>query len=79
MNMQISHAKQCEAIQIAHNKQFEVINLQLDIMEAFLAEDETYVEYLDPLNLSLIVKKIRKFIGKFRMNPWMSQSFILRK
>jgi hypothetical protein len=56
-NMQIAHAKQCEAIQIAHNKQFEAMNLQLDIMEARLAEDETYVEYLDPLELELDSEK----------------------
>jgi hypothetical protein len=37
----------------AHTKQFEAMNLQLDIMEARLAEDEAYVEYSDPLEIEL--------------------------
>jgi hypothetical protein len=44
-------------MQSAHNKQFEAMNLQLDIMEACLAEDETYVEYPDPLELELDSEK----------------------
>jgi hypothetical protein len=44
-------------MQIAHNKQFEAMNLQLDIMEARLVEDEAYVEYPDPLELELDSQK----------------------
>jgi hypothetical protein len=41
----------------AHTKQFEAMNLQLDIMEARLAEDEAYIEYPDPLELELDSEK----------------------
>jgi hypothetical protein len=41
----------------AHTKQFEAMNLQLDIMEARLEEDEAYVEYPDPLELELDSEK----------------------
>jgi hypothetical protein len=37
----------------AHTKQLEAMHEQLDIMEARLAEDEAYIEYLDPLELEL--------------------------
>jgi hypothetical protein len=37
----------------AHTRQFEAMKLQLDIMEARLTENETYIEYPDPLELEL--------------------------
>jgi hypothetical protein len=64
LNMQIAHAKQCEAIQIAHAKQFEAMNEQLTAMEARLAEDETYIEYPDPLELELDNEKDEEVHGE---------------
>jgi hypothetical protein len=40
-------------IQLAPAKQFEALNKQITAMEARLAEEETYMEYLDPLELEL--------------------------
>jgi hypothetical protein len=42
MNMHYVHTKQLEAMRLAHAKQFEAMNRQLNIMEAHLAEDEAY-------------------------------------
>jgi hypothetical protein len=60
LNMHYAHTKQLEAMRLAHAKQFEAMNLQLDIMEARLAEDETYIEYPDPLELELDGEKDRE-------------------
>jgi hypothetical protein len=40
-------------VQLAPAKQFEALNEQITAMEARLAEEETYMEYPDPLELEL--------------------------
>jgi hypothetical protein len=59
-NMQFAHEEQCEAINMAMEDQLEIMDDDFT---------ETYIEYSDPMDLSLTVKKIRKFMRKFRMNP----------
>jgi hypothetical protein len=51
LNMQFSHEEKCEAM----NEQFMAIEDQIEIMEANFTE--TYVEYLDPLELELHSEK----------------------
>jgi hypothetical protein len=72
-NVQLSQEEQCEAM----NEQFVALEDQLEVMEDDL--QKLILNIRTPLNLRLIMKKMRKFIGRFRMNPWMSQSFILRR
>jgi hypothetical protein len=72
-NMQFAHEEQCETM----NEQFVAIEDQLEVMEDDFTE--LILNIRTPMNLSLTVKKIRKFMRKFRMNPWMNQSSILRK
>jgi hypothetical protein len=62
LNMQYSHTKQLEAMQLAHARQVEAMNEQLmamedqlDIMENDFTE--TYIEYPDPLELELDSEK----------------------
>jgi len=62
----LSHVIQVEAM----NEQLTVMEDQLDIME--IEFTKTYIEYPDPLEIEIAVKKMRKFMGKFWMNPWMS-------
>jgi hypothetical protein len=51
-------------MQWAHAKQFEAMNEQLTTMEARLAEDETYIEYPDPLELELDSEKDEEVYGE---------------
>ena len=72
-NMQPSQEEPCEAM----NEQFVAIEDQLDVIDDGFTKLISNIQ--TPMNLSLTVKKIRKFIGKLQMNTWMSQSFTLRR
>jgi hypothetical protein len=56
--MQYAHAKQCEAM----NEQFMAMEDQLEIMEGEFTE--TYIEYLDPLELELHSEKDKEVHGE---------------
>jgi hypothetical protein len=69
-------------MQYAHNKQFEAMNEQImamenqfEITEARLAEDETYIEYLDPLEIELDNEKDEEVHGEI-LDESMDESII---
>jgi hypothetical protein len=65
-------------IQLAPAKQFEALNEQITAMEAHLAEEETYMEYLDPLELELDNEKDEEVQGEI-LDESMDESVIYLK